>query len=130
MKLKIGDLLVYIFIVIVICFSLLGLKWMGESVAVRRLIVEVDGREVESIKLDESEVPQELKIETGQGGYNILRITEEGISVIEANCPDQICVRSNKISLPGQTIICLPHRLIIKIVGDEKAENNIDSTAS
>jgi len=129
-KFKIGDFLVYVFIVILICFSILGLKWMGESVSGRKLIVELDGRTVESINLDQNEISRELRIETGGGGYNILNITSEGVSIVEANCPDQVCVRSSKITKPGQTIICLPHKLIVKLVGDMENEENVDSTAS
>lgn len=130
MKLKIGDMLVYIFIVILIGFSVLGLKWLGESTDSRRLIVEVNGEIVKSMDLDEIELSQDIRIETGDGGYNIIQINQEGAKITEANCPDKVCVRSSKISIPGQTIVCLPHRLIIRIEGGREDEGNIDSTAS
>ncbi len=129
-KLKIGDILVYIFILILIGFSILGLQWLGETTEDRRLIVEVDGEIVKSIDLDEIELPQDIRIEAGDGGYNILRIARDGAKVIEANCPDQVCVRSARIVVPGQTIVCLPHRLIIRIEGGGEDGGNIDSIAS
>ena len=36
-----------------------------------------------------------------------------------ANCNDALCVKQGNISKVGQTIICLPHKLIIEIKGDE-----------
>ena len=36
-------------------------------------------------------------------------------SEIEDNSPDQIAVRTGWISNPGQTSICLPHKLVISI---------------
>lgn len=130
MKLKIGDMLVYIFIVILIGFSVLGLKWLGESTDSRQLVVELNGEIVKSVNLDGIEHPRDIRIETGDGGYNILQIAQDGAKVIEANCPDRVCVRSSRITIPGQTIVCLPHRLIIRIEGGREDGPNIDSTAS
>lgn len=32
-----------------------------------------------------------------------------------ATCPDQICVEQGEISEKGETIVCLPHKLVIEI---------------
>ena len=37
----------------------------------------------------------------------------------DANCPDKICEGHNKISYKGETIVCLPHKVVIEIVADE-----------
>jgi len=39
--------------------------------------------------------------------------------MLEADCRDGICVDHTPISLNGETIICLPHRLVIEIDGGE-----------
>lgn len=39
------------------------------------------------------------------------------ISVSESDCPNQDCVRSGAISRAGQSIVCLPARIVIEIVG-------------
>lgn len=50
------------------------------------------------------------------GTANILTI-EDGLVYMEsADCPDQICVNTGKISLLNQTIICLPNRVVVEIV--------------
>ena len=36
----------------------------------------------------------------------------------DADCPDKVCVKTGKIKNPGQTIVCLPHRTVIEITGD------------
>ena len=36
----------------------------------------------------------------------------------DADCPDKVCVKTGKIKKPGQTIVCLPHRTVIEITGD------------
>lgn len=49
-------------------------------------------------------------------GTNTIRVSEGRISVISADCPDQVCVASGAISGGAVPIICLPHRLEIRIV--------------
>ena len=58
-------------------------------------------------------------------GYNLIEIGDEKVRVIEADCPDKLDVKQGYISKPGETIVCLPNRLIIEIKG-ENGENEID----
>jgi len=47
--------------------------------------------------------------------YNIIEVDGDRIRVKEDNSPDQIAVNTGWISRPGQTSICLPHQLMIRI---------------
>ena len=58
-------------------------------------------------------------------GTNTIRVSEGRISVISADCPDQVCVASGAISGGAVPIICLPHRLEIRIVS--AADNDTDT---
>ena len=44
------------------------------------------------------------------------------------NCPDQICVKQGKIKKQGESIICLPHKLVIRIASEEypEVDSNVD----
>ena len=42
-----------------------------------------------------------------------------------SDCDDHICEHMKAISRPGENIICLPHRLVITIVG-EYTDNEVD----
>ena len=53
------------------------------------------------------------------GGKNILVIREGAACVESADCPGQDCVKTGRISQPGQEIVCLPHKLVIRIEGGE-----------
>lgn len=46
---------------------------------------------------------------------NIVVIEHGKAFVREANCPDKICVNHSEISNVGESIICLPHKLIVEI---------------
>ena len=56
----------------------------------------------------------------GIGGKNLLVIADHCAWFSEADCPDQICVKSGKKSDMNETIVCLPHRVVAEIVGDEE----------
>ena len=78
-------------------------------------VVSVDGEEVARYPLD---TPTEVPLQ-GTGGWNLL-VIEDGCAYIrEADCPDKVCVRTGKIRYAGETIVCLPHRLMIRIAGGE-----------
>ncbi|MDO4266370.1 MAG: NusG domain II-containing protein [Eubacteriales bacterium] len=49
------------------------------------------------------------------GGMNVLMAENGHISCTEADCPDQVCVRTGSISLDTETIVCLPHKMIVTI---------------
>jgi hypothetical protein len=84
--------------------------------------VYLDGRLVERIPLDGSVA--ERRIETGDGGWNLLRVEPDGVRVVEANCGNLTCVHTGRVSVSGGVIACLPHRVLIKLTG--RAEGEVD----
>ncbi len=83
-------------------------------------VVTIDGRETARYDLSED---REEMIET-EYGRNHLVISEGAAEVTEADCPDKVCMREGRIRWSGQTIVCLPHRLVISVEG--KGEPEID----
>lgn len=51
--------------------------------------------------------------------YNVLQIKEGEVSITEADCPDLICVHHKPVSRQGETIVCLPHKLLVEVVGED-----------
>lgn len=69
------------------------------------------------------EVRPDLASEVPEGiSYNLLAVSETGISMEAADCPDQICVHHIPITGGGESIICLPHRLVVEILGGMETE--------
>lgn len=50
-------------------------------------------------------------------GTNKVRIEPDGVYMENANCPDKLCVHQGKINKAGESIICLPNKIIVEIVG-------------
>ena len=77
--------------------------------------VTVDG---ELFGIYSLEKEQEIKI----NDTNRMIIKDGQADMIEADCPDQICVDHKTISKNKETIVCLPNKVIIEIVGGEDVE--------
>ena len=56
--------------------------------------------------------------------YNLFSCENGEIRMIQSSCPDLICVRHKPVSGTGENIICLPHELVIEIMGAQ--ENELD----
>ena len=48
---------------------------------------------------------------------NTVRIRGGRVSVCAANCPDGLCVRHRAVSRAGESIICLPNRVVVTVDG-------------
>lgn len=73
---------------------------------------------------------QDIKVDiTDKNGEvtNILEISDGQANMVDANCPDHICVNHKPINLDKQTIVCLPNKVVISIVSDNKSQ--IDTIA-
>ena len=47
------------------------------------------------------------------------------VKIIEASCPDKIDVKFGEIDKVGQSIICMPNRLIIQIKSNKPNELDV-----
>lgn len=81
-------------------------------------VVMVDGKDVASYPLNK-EITE--KIET-EDGFNVLVIKDGKADVTVADCLDGICCHEAAIMYDGQSIICLPHKLVVEIRGGEKPD--------
>ncbi len=80
------------------------------------ITVTVDGVLFGTYSLD---APCSVEIPSGKdgAGRNLLVIEDGTARVQEASCPDGICVHHRAISREGETIICLPNRVVITVNG-------------
>jgi len=78
--------------------------------------VSVDGTVYGEYPLSQN---AEISIRDGDH-YNLLVIQDKCAYIKEASCKNQLCVHQGKIRYDGQSIICLPNKVVISIVGGEK----------
>lgn len=118
MKLKKADIVLVLVLLLVAAAAgifMLAVRGDGAEAVVIR-----DGQEILRLSLDED---AEEVITEGEDSNTVV-IKGGTARVTEANCPDKVCVHTGEIRYEGQTIVCLPHKLVVKIEGGEKQETD------
>lgn len=89
----------------------LSLRQAGQSQTVATITWQ--GKVIRTVDL--SKVTQTETFTVGEkGNSNTIQISPNGIGVISADCPDQICVHQGIRSHGPEPIVCLPHQLSIR----------------
>ena len=106
-------LVIIIFAISLAIFSIF--KFSGKKGEVAE--VSVDGKVIASYSLAKDTT---VTISEKSGQENRL-VIENGFAKIDyATCPDKICQKHKKISKTNETIVCLPHKLVVKIVSEKQ----------
>ena len=108
-------LLLVIFFILVLAVIFSGfIKKEGASV-----VIFVEGNVYRTVSLTED---QEIEIEEDGNVINILSIRNGKADMVSATCPDKLCVHQKPVSKSGETIVCLPHQVVVEVEGREKGE--------
>ncbi len=121
----------YILIVSLIIF---GLSFNFIFIALKQaqiansVVVTVDGEFYDSYPLDKDGEYTVTTTSFGEEHTNVLKIEDSVVSMIDADCPDQVCIYTKPIEYNYETIACLPNRVVLQIVSDDpEKESEIDS---
>lgn len=82
-------------------------------------VVLREGQEVARYSLRQEET---VSLGFGDDVTNVLVIENGKARIEKANCPDQICVKHRAVFREGDTIVCLPNELVIKIEASAKGD--------
>ena len=82
------------------------------------VLITVDGKEYGRYQLSSE---QEIQINE----TNVLEIRDGEAKMKSADCPDQICVHQRAISKNGESIICLPNKVVVSIEGAEDSQIDV-----
>ena len=108
-----------ILILILICLSLAGLgliRFLQKDPGAE-VTITIDGEPYGAYSLQQDRI---VDVQTDLG-YNQVVISDGYASVELADCPDKICVDHAKISKNRETIICLPHKMVVEIRGGQES---------
>lgn len=83
------------------------------------VIIEQNGTELRRVSFSALTEP-----ETVQLGEVVIEVNPDGARFVSSPCPDQICVGSGTVCRAGESAVCLPERVSLRVTG----ENGTDST--
>ena len=78
--------------------------------------VRIDGKLYGNYSLTEE---QTINLR-GEDFVSLLVIRDGAADMTEADCPDQICVKHRPVRFRGETIVCLPHKLVVEIISEQE----------
>lgn len=118
MKLKIGDF--------VVLFVVLFITAMTFIINVERSFVSKNMEVVVRVNgevIDQFDIGSDIKkvYETEQG-FNEIIINSGKAYISDADCPDSICVNTKHTEKNGDSVVCLPNRFSIEVVGQSEGE--------
>ena len=109
---------IFISILAVFCIAVCVAVYKGGGVEGSNILITVDGEEYGTYSLLEE---QNIVIEQGNA-KNVIVIEDGKAYMLEASCPDQLCVDQNEISFDKESIICLPNKVVLTVISDVESE--------
>ncbi|WP_289129619.1 NusG domain II-containing protein [uncultured Clostridium sp.] len=79
--------------------------------------ITVEGKVYSKIPLSAHKGKEVIDINI-DGHENKIVIKDDTIRMIDADCPDSLCIYQGKISRVGQSLVCLPNKVMIEIKGN------------
>ena len=104
--------LLLLILAVILCFF----RYLFSASNTNVIRITIDGIEYGIYSLSEN---QQISI----GETNVCEISDGTVKMIEANCPDQLCIQQNAITQRGGMIVCLPNKIVIE-GGDSTSETS------
>lgn len=107
----------FIFIMILfllgLCLSILII--LPRTTTGNHVEIRADGKILDTYPLS-TDRTESIQTSTGT---NTFYIKDGTVYMKEADCHDKVCVNMHGISRTGETIVCLPHKLVLEIVNKD-----------
>jgi len=108
--------------VMALCFSVAalaaaaGIVYLNNSATDKKFAcIYEDGNLIHKIDLSSVVKPYSITI-----GGNIVLVEKGQISMVEADCPDGLCIKQGAINDSARPIVCLPNNVVIKLTNDDE----------
>lgn len=130
---------------VVLCVAVLAVglalfQWRGGQSQALTAVVSVDGEEVD--RFSPEDLLERPRTYTNNG-YTLTVVFgidyegparnamppsgESGLRVAASDCPTQDCVHTGIIARSGQSIVCLPARVIVRLEGGTAEDGGVDA---
>lgn len=87
------------------------------------VVVTVDGQEVMRVSMELNGV---YGVPLDGDDWNYVGVENGAVYMQSANCRDQLCVKQGKTKSTGKQIVCLPHRVVVRLEKAEPMQDDLD----
>ena len=125
MKLKKLDYVVIIVLTILTILSfIIMIIFSNKKYDSQYVEIHVDGKLYKRVPLNNNE--ETIKVVT-TNGTNVIQISKGKAHISEADCPDKVCVKDGYIDNPSKILVCLPHKVVVQVIGSNKQTTDDNS---
>ena len=124
--------LLFLSVLLLAIYSFFRILSIREEAEGRQYYADIysEGKQLDSIPLWQVSESYTLQIVSENGGtndgHNRILVEPGAISVLSADCPDQICVHQGILSDSALPIVCLPNRLVIQLREADDGDSLLD----
>lgn len=112
---KIFFLVIFLILILICCWFYFFKPEGGKSI-----LITIDGKNFGTYSLAKE---QQIEIPDQEGNVtNIVLISEGKAKMIQANCPDKLCMNQNAVSRNNENIVCLPNKVVVTAIAEESDE--------
>lgn len=122
-----GDKILIVFVLIGAVLIFTGFQVYGFGGGKTYAVIEVNGQPYQKISLGKDGPELQVKV-PGVLGESIVEVNKDKVRMLYSPCPDKDCERQGWASRPGQMLVCLPNRVVVKIVGD-RGQSDLDAVS-
>lgn len=110
-------------VVLAAALALFGVSQIAGGKTATTVVVTVDGQETLRRPLAVSDT---YEIRQDDGSVNVIAVENGVVYMKEANCRDGLCIRQGKMKNAAKSIVCLPHKLVVTLEGDDAPDGQDD----
>ena len=115
---KPGDIIIIAAVLLVAVIAVLFINNSGDG----NTVVITSGKNTATYSLEKD---RKIDVQSENGGHNTVVISDGKVWVCQADCKNQICVNHSPIYKDHESIVCIPNKMIVKIVSNN--DNDIDN---
>jgi hypothetical protein len=90
-----------------------------------KVVITIDGNVYDTLELKDN---KSYTVKGDNGEWNTFEIKDGYVNMLDASCPDKLCVNHQDIHYNHETIVCLPNKVVLEVVDGE--ENEVDMIAN
>lgn len=81
-------------------------------------VIEQDGKELYRVALSSLAEPEQMEV-----NGTVIELSRAGARFVSSPCPDHVCVKAGLLTRAGETAVCLPQRVSVRITGGTGADS-------
>lgn len=120
MRIRIGDFILAVVIAATAVILMMGIR--GGDGGRQIAVITRDGNEI--ARVDLADIKDDWICEIEELGV-VIEAQDGRIRFAESSCLDQTCVHTGWLARAGDTAVCLPNGVIVKIVGQPKSDIDV-----